>query len=80
MAFFRNRRTVRSVGLRRGNFKISKIGATHFDLREPYYIAIASSWPMFLLLALAVLAFAVSSFAMLYLAQSGAIKGIEDGE
>ena len=65
----------RLVRVRQGNFRVAKLGATRFDLREPYYIAIASSWPTFLFLAFLVLVIAVGLFALLYRLGPGAIQG-----
>src|SRR3569623_556739 len=66
---------IRAVQLRQGNFRVAKLGATRFDLREPDYIAIASPWPVFFLLAFAVLATIVGVFALLYVVRPDAIQG-----
>jgi inward rectifier potassium channel len=64
------------VRLAQGKFEVQKLGATRFDLREPYYIAVASSWPLFILLCLVFLAAAVSLFAGLYLIDPNALQGM----
>jgi inward rectifier potassium channel len=66
----------RPIRVTQGAFESSKIGATRFDLREPYYIAISSSWPLFGLIVLTLLSLLVALFALLYLAQPGSIEGV----
>lgn len=72
------KRSWRFVRVRQGNFRVAKLGATRFDLREPYYIAIASRWSVFLVLALASLVLTVGLFALLYRLEPGALQGPGD--
>lgn len=68
------------VRLVQGKFEVQKLGATRFDLREPYYIAVASSWPVFIFLGFAFLAVAASLFAGLFLLVPNAVHGLRRGD
>ncbi len=68
------------VRLAQGKFEVQKLGATRFDLREPYYIAVASSWPVFTLLCLGFLLAAVTLFAGLFLLDPDALQGMPRGD
>src|ERR1700734_2532283 len=68
--------TPRKVRLVQGRFEVQKVGAVRFDLREPYYIAISSSWPIFIALGLALLISAVSLFAGLFLLDPKSFQGV----
>jgi inward rectifier potassium channel len=73
-------RTPRAISIRQGNFAVSKIGATTFDFREPYYVAVTSSWPVFFMLALTFLLTVVAVFALLFLAAPNSIRGVGPGD
>jgi inward rectifier potassium channel len=39
----------KAARVRLGSFELKKLGVSRFDLRDPYHLAIASSWPAYLL-------------------------------
>ncbi len=65
------------VRVRQGSFSVSKIGAKPIDLSDPYYLAIASSWPVFITLALTVLLGTIALFAALFLIRPDSLHGSE---
>ena len=73
-------RVFRPVRIQQGNFAVSKIGATTFDLRDPYYIAIASSWSVFIAIALGLLVTVVALFAFLFLLDPRSVQGVARGD
>jgi inward rectifier potassium channel len=52
--------------LRLGTFEFKKLGATRFDLRDPYHLAITLTWPQFLLSLLGFYLFINIIFATLF--------------
>ncbi len=62
-----------------GGVSIGMAGIKRFDLRDPYYIAVALSWPRFLLLLLGVEAALNVTFALLYLAHPASIASAHPG-
>ncbi len=62
-----------------GDYAVGKIGVPRFDLRDPYHIAVAMRWPLFLLLLVALYLAANVMFALCYLAQPGAIANAHPG-
>jgi inward rectifier potassium channel len=50
-----------------GGYAIKKMGVARFDWRDPYYFAVALSWPRFLLSLIALFAAINLVFAVLYL-------------
>lgn len=73
-------RSARVVRLKQGKFSVAKLGATRFDLREPYYIAVTASWPVFILLCIGLLITVVALFAGLFLLQPLSIHGVARGD
>jgi inward rectifier potassium channel len=73
------RRRERMLRTRVGAFEVIKKGATRYDLRNPYYFAIALSWPQFALLFIGAEVVINVVFALLYLAQPGAINNARPG-
>jgi len=71
------KRPSRVVRVKQGKFAVAKVGATAFDLRDPYYIAIATSWPVFFVLAFATLLVVVAAFAAFLLADPNSLQGPE---
>jgi len=51
-----------------GGYAVRKIGALRFDWRDPYYFAVALSWPRFLLSLIVLFAAINLVFSVLYLA------------
>lgn len=62
-----------------GDYTVEKKGASRFDLRDPYYFAVALTWPRFLVYLLALHSVINLSFALLYLGQPGAIANARPG-
>ena len=58
---------------------IRKRGATRFDLRDPYFHAVATSWPRFFLFALGSVSTFHVVFAGLYLLRPGAVDKLPPG-
>ncbi|HXA21059.1 MAG TPA: ion channel [Acetobacteraceae bacterium] len=73
------RRNGRLSRLVLGGYTITMKGLTGFDLRDSYHSVIALSWPRFILLAVAVHITINIGFALLYLAQPGAIANVHPG-
>ncbi len=66
--------------VRVGAFELTKKGASRYDWRDPYHIAVSLSWPGFLLMFV-VLELALNLiFATLYLLQPGAVANARPGE
>lgn len=73
------RRRVGSMQLRAGAYELTKRGASRYDLRDPYHLAISLGWGQFALLFL-VLNLAINIvFAGLYLAVPGCISNARPG-
>lgn len=58
---------------------MSKRGASRFDLRDPYYVALSLSWPGFAMMALLTEIAVNVLFALLYLVQPDAIANARPG-
>jgi inward rectifier potassium channel len=67
MAVMRNVRRQKSRPLLVGDYAIRKMGVARFDWRDPYYFAVALSWPRFLLSLIALFAAINLLFSGLYL-------------
>ncbi|HEV2441508.1 MAG TPA: ion channel [Steroidobacteraceae bacterium] len=63
----------RSARVRLGRFEIKKIGISRFDLRDPYHLAVALTWPGYLWALLALYVSANLLFAVLFWAVPGSI-------
>jgi inward rectifier potassium channel len=63
----RSARREKSRPLLVGDYAIKKTGVARFDWRDPYYFAVALSWPRFLLSLIALFAAINLVFALLYL-------------
>ncbi|MBN9511360.1 MAG: ATP-sensitive inward rectifier potassium channel 10 [Alphaproteobacteria bacterium] len=74
-----HRRHDATMRIRVGAFEIRKTGASRYDLRDPYHFAIALSWPKFALLFLCLNLAINVVFALLYIAQPGAIANAHPG-
>ncbi len=68
-----------TMRIRYGAFELSKRGAARYDLRDPYYLAVALSWPWFLASLFAVEVALNVVFACLYLLQPGSIANARPG-
>jgi inward rectifier potassium channel len=74
----RNRRDG-TMRVRIGAYELSKRGVARYDLRDPYYLAVALSWPWFLLLVLALELTLNAIFAALYMIQPGSVANAHPG-
>ncbi len=63
----------RSTRIRLGAYEVQKKGVARFDLRDPYHLAIALSWPQFLALLLSLYLLANLIFATLFWLVPGSI-------
>ena len=66
--------------VRDGVFDLHKTGVERFEWRDPYYLAVAVSWPVFVGLAFGGLLAVNAIFAVLYLLQPGAIQNLPPGD
>ena len=55
------------------NIAFVKIGATRFDLSDPYHLALTARWPAFALGVFALYGLITAAFAGLYLAAPGCV-------
>lgn len=62
-----------------GGVSVGKAGIKRVDLRDPYYLAVALSWPRFLLALLGVEMMLNVGFAVLYVARPGSLAGGHPG-
>ena len=74
----RNRRDG-TMRIRIGAYELSKRGVARYDFRDPYYLAVALSWPWFLLLVLALELSLNTIFAALYMVQPGSVANAHPG-
>jgi inward rectifier potassium channel len=59
--------------------EFAKIGASRYDLSDPYHLALTVGWPTFALGVLAFYGLITSLFAALYLAQPGCVTNVRPG-
>jgi inward rectifier potassium channel len=65
--------------IRGANFGMSKIGASRFDFRDPYHLAVSLSWPAFAAVLLATWLGINLLFALLYVLSPGDIANAAPG-
>ncbi len=65
--------------IRVGRQELIKVGAVHFDLTDPYRLAVTVSWPVFFAGMFAIEMLLNVVFALLYLAEPGAIAHARPG-
>ena len=65
--------------VRFGNYEARKRGVRRFDLRDPYRLAVALSWPRFMLALLGAELAINFAFALLYVARPGAVANLHGG-
>jgi inward rectifier potassium channel len=68
-----------TMRIRVGAWEVNKKGASRYDLRDPYHIAIALSWGHFALLFVGLELAINVTFALLYMLQPGAIANARPG-
>ena len=73
-------RSDRSERVRGSAFDLRKRGAARFDLRDPYFLAVTLSWPAFIGCAFGVVFLINALFALLYVAQPGAVQNLPKGD
>ena len=62
-----------------GDYAIRKTGVARFDWRDPYYFAVALSWPRFLLSLIALFAVINLGFGLLYLTHPDSLANAHPG-
>jgi inward rectifier potassium channel len=62
-----------------GDYAVRKTGIARFDWRDPYYFAVALSWPQFLLSLIALFVVINLSFGLLYLMHPGSLTNAHPG-
>ena len=65
--------------IRLGAYELEKRGVARYDWRDPYYLAVALSWPWFLFFAVAAFCILDSVFAVLYMVQPGSVADAHPG-
>jgi inward rectifier potassium channel len=66
-------RDPRAARVRIGSYELKKKGASRFDVRDPYHLAVALTWPQFLATLLAIYLLVNVLFASLYWLIPGAV-------
>jgi inward rectifier potassium channel len=66
----------KAARVRLGSYEFRKTGISRFDLRDPYHLAIALTWPQFLAALLTLYLSVNFFFAMLYWAVSGSVANV----
>ena len=67
------------IPIGRKEFGLSKVGASRFDLRDPYHLAVSLPWPGFILAMLACWLAINLTFASLYVLSPGAVANTAPG-
>src|SRR5258708_22986001 len=83
----RRDRRIRAGGVRRekeahgrlGSYQFKKKGISRFDLRDPYHLAVALTWPQFFAALLALYLAANLVFATLYWLVPGSVANAQPG-
>lgn len=60
-------------------FEYTKIGASRFDLTDPYHMALTAGWPAFLLSGLLLYALIICLFAGLYMVEPNCLSNVHAG-
>jgi inward rectifier potassium channel len=68
-----------ALPMRVGAFEFTKTGATRYDLRDPYHLAVTLTWPRFFLALFAVDLLINALFALLYLIEPGSVANTRPG-
>jgi len=69
----------RETRIRIGGFEIRKLGASRYDWRNPYHVAVSLSWPQFLLAFVLVECLINLLFGLLYVAQPRCVANLPPG-
>jgi inward rectifier potassium channel len=70
----------KAAWVRFGAYEFEKKGVSRFDFRDPYHLAVALSWPRFLIALLALYLLVNIAFAILFWMVPGSIANIRPGE
>jgi inward rectifier potassium channel len=62
-----------------GDASVSKLGVARIDLRDPYYLAVALSWPQFICVFLGLHLSLDVLFAALYIVEPGSVTNVAPG-
>jgi inward rectifier potassium channel len=68
-----------SVPMRIGAFEITKTGASRYDLRDPYHLAVTLTWPRFFLMLFSADLLINAIFALLYMIEPGSVSNTRPG-
>lgn len=79
MAHIDPRLRARPAQGRQLGFTFAKIGASRFDLRDPYHAALTVRWPAFVLAVFTLYGLITTLFAILYVARPGCIADARPG-
>jgi inward rectifier potassium channel len=71
MSNTKHRRDPKPIPIGRAEFGLSKLGASRFDLRDPYHLAVSLSWPGFAVAMLSCWLVINLAFALLYWLRPG---------
>lgn len=69
-------RTPRPAAILQGNFGLSLVGASRFDMSDPYHMAVSLSWPVFVAVLLSAWLVINLGFALLYHLSPGDIANV----
>ena len=67
------------IPILRGDFQLMKMGASRFDLTDPYHLAVSLSWPAFTVTLLALWLAINLFFAAIYTLRPGDIANAQPG-
>ena len=70
-------KTIKAARVRLGSYEFEKKGISRFDMRDPYHLAIALTWPQFLTALLALYLFVNVAFATLFWLVPGSVANAE---
>lgn len=70
----------KAAWVRLGAYEFEKKGVTRLDLRDPYYLAVALSWPQFLAALLALYLLVNIAFAVLFWLVPGSVANVRPGQ
>jgi inward rectifier potassium channel len=76
MSNTKHRRDPKPIPIGRAEFGLSKLGASRFDLRDPYHLAVSLSWPGFAVAMLSCWLVINLIFALLYWLRPGDVANI----
>jgi inward rectifier potassium channel len=72
----RHRHEPKAIPIGRAEFGLSKVGASRFDLRDPYHLAVSLSWPGFVVAMLSCWLAINLVFALLYRLSPGDVANV----